>query len=71
LAPRELVYTWPLEESEGATERVTVRFEGSGNTTEVIVLVLHERIAHAQGRDRHEQGWNGCLDGLGRYALAN
>lgn len=66
---RELVYTWHLEGTEGAVERVTIRFEGSKNATEVIVL--HERIGHAEGRDRHELGWNACLDGLVRYASTN
>ena len=63
--PLELVYSWRLEGSKGVTERVTVRFEGSGNTTEVVVL--HECIADAPSRGRHEKGWDGCLDGLARY----
>jgi uncharacterized protein YndB with AHSA1/START domain len=64
--PSELVYTWQLEGSGAQFERVTVRFEASGRKTEV--LVLHERIADADVRARHEQGWRGCLDGLARYA---
>jgi uncharacterized protein YndB with AHSA1/START domain len=66
--PRELIYSWRLEGSEGGTERVTVRFKGSGNRTEVVVI--HERIVSTETRDRHEKGWNGCLDGLARYASA-
>ncbi len=46
-------------------ERVTVRFEPRGSATEVIVE--HERIPNATTRDRHQQGWDGCLDGLANY----
>jgi uncharacterized protein YndB with AHSA1/START domain len=64
--PRELVYTWRLEETESAGfERVTVRFEPRDGATEVIVV--HERIPDATIRDLHEHGWNGCLDGLAEY----
>lgn len=66
--PSELVYTWRLEGSGLPIERVIVRFEAAGTKTDVIVL--HERIADAEMRARHEQGWNGCLDGLARYAAA-
>ncbi|HEY1690810.1 MAG TPA: SRPBCC domain-containing protein [Polyangiaceae bacterium] len=64
-APRRLVYTWSM----GADERslVTVRFEPRGaDATEVIVV--HEEIPSEGVRDSHEQGWNGCLDGLERHA---
>jgi uncharacterized protein YndB with AHSA1/START domain len=64
--PHELVFTWRVEGAPGQDERVIVRFEGKGNTTEVVVT--HERIPTADARGRHEQGWNGCLDGLARYA---
>jgi uncharacterized protein YndB with AHSA1/START domain len=63
--PRELVYTWRLEGVGEEDERVTVRFLGSGGSTEVVVL--HERIATPQMREGHAQGWEGCLDGLARY----
>jgi uncharacterized protein YndB with AHSA1/START domain len=63
--PHKLVYTWRLEQSSGASERVTVRFEPRDNATEVIVI--HERIRDVATRDRHEHGWHGCLDGLAEY----
>lgn len=62
-APRELVYSWRVGES--ARERVTVRFEAKDEGTEVVVV--HERIATATARRRHEAGWNGCIDGLVEY----
>jgi uncharacterized protein YndB with AHSA1/START domain len=62
-APHELVYSWRIGES--APERVTVRFESREGATEVVVV--HERIANAERRTRHEAGWNGCIDGLVDY----
>jgi uncharacterized protein YndB with AHSA1/START domain len=63
--PHRLVYTWRTEDDAPA-ERVTVRFESRDGATEVIVV--HERIATAPLRDGHQQGWQGCLDGLVEYA---
>jgi len=64
--PHRLIYTWRLESQSMTAERVTVCFEPRNSSTEVIVT--HERIADAASRVRHEHGWNGCLDGLVRYA---
>jgi uncharacterized protein YndB with AHSA1/START domain len=63
--PHMLVYTWRLDKSHPGHERVTVRFETRGESTEVIVV--HERIADQATRAGHEQGWLGCLDGLVRF----
>ncbi len=57
--------TADLRAESGVSERVTVRFEPRENGTEVIIL--HERIPNAATRDRHEKGWQGCLDGLAEY----
>lgn len=64
-APRILVFTWGLEPTSGPAqpERVTVRFEPRGGSVTQVV-VLHERIADEAARRSHEQGWQGCLDGL-------
>jgi uncharacterized protein YndB with AHSA1/START domain len=64
-APARLVYTWRLETQAFASERVTVRFEGRGELTDVIVL--HERISDDAARRGHQQGWDGCLEGLEQY----
>jgi uncharacterized protein YndB with AHSA1/START domain len=66
-APHRLVYSWGLEPLAGAPERVTVEFVARGEATEVIVT--HEAIPNASIRERHEQGWQGCLEGLARYLL--
>ena len=64
--PSLLVFSWQLESLVVRIERVTVAFEARGTATEVIVT--HERIADAATRVGHEQGWEGCLEGLARYA---
>jgi uncharacterized protein YndB with AHSA1/START domain len=64
--PRRLTYTWRLESQSGLVERVTVCFEGLGASTEVVIT--HERIANETARTSHEQGWDGCLDKLVKYA---
>jgi uncharacterized protein YndB with AHSA1/START domain len=64
--PRKLVYTWRIEPGTTGVERVTVQFEEHGENTEVIVT--HERIASEELRERHQQGWVGCLEGLARFA---
>jgi uncharacterized protein YndB with AHSA1/START domain len=63
--PHRLVYTWRVGAETGPSERVSVAFNPHGDSTEVIVT--HERIANAAVRDRHEQGWVDCLEGLSRY----
>ena len=63
--PYRLTYTWSLEGGADLAERVTVRFERRGDSTEVIVT--HERIASEAVRDRHREGWEGCLAGLASY----
>jgi uncharacterized protein YndB with AHSA1/START domain len=63
--PHRLSYTWQIEGSAGASERVTVRFEPYGSATEVVVT--HERIPDETVRKQHEYGWRGCLEGLAEY----
>jgi hypothetical protein len=43
-------------------EAVAVEFIAFGDKTELVLL--HERFADAGARDRHEQGWQGCLESL-------
>ncbi len=62
-APERLVYTWNWEgtSSEMGETLVTVEFRDLGATTEV---VLTHSLPDVAERDRHGQGWNGCLDHL-------
>ncbi|MFL5321211.1 MAG: SRPBCC domain-containing protein [Myxococcaceae bacterium] len=64
--PSQLCYSWRVEGTDGAPERVTVRFEPEDGAT--LVIVTHERIADEALRRGHAAGWEGCLDGLERYA---
>jgi uncharacterized protein YndB with AHSA1/START domain len=63
--PRKLVYTWRIGGGSQASERVTVAFEPRDRGTEIVVT--HERVVDASTRERHEQGWTGCLAGLENY----
>jgi glutathione S-transferase len=60
--PRKLVYTWRMDGGHREASLVTVRFEGVGDATDV--LIVHEEIPSEPVRDSHEKGWRGCLDGL-------
>jgi uncharacterized protein YndB with AHSA1/START domain len=63
--PHKLVYTWRVDLQSKVSERVSVQFEPHGDGTEVIVV--HEKIPSLATRDRHQQGWDECLDGLANY----
>jgi uncharacterized protein YndB with AHSA1/START domain len=63
--PHELIYTWRIEPGPATTELVTVRFTPRGQSTEVVVV--HESIATKAAKRSHEEGWDGCLDGLAEY----
>ena len=64
-APHRLVYTWRIG-TDPAEERVTVSFRATtdGQTE---VTVVHERIPDKGTRDRHEEGWFGCLKKLSSF----
>jgi uncharacterized protein YndB with AHSA1/START domain len=64
-AAHRLIYTWQIEDSFEPSELVIVQFEPRGGATEVIIT--HTRIPDRTKRNRHEQGWLGCLNGLAQY----
>ncbi|MGH8799767.1 MAG: SRPBCC domain-containing protein [Casimicrobiaceae bacterium] len=39
----------------------------SGAGTEL--LLTHQRFADTEARDKHQHGWTGCLDRLGRHLV--
>jgi uncharacterized protein YndB with AHSA1/START domain len=62
-APSRLVYTWSWENAAREGDSlVTVEFLERGPSTEVVLR--HERLADSTDRDRHREGWIGCLDKL-------
>jgi uncharacterized protein YndB with AHSA1/START domain len=73
-APERLVFTWAFEKDGSGEEfgeveppemLVTVEFKARGQQTEL--TLTHEKFASVESRDRHEDGWNRCLDSLGKF----
>ena len=62
---RKLAYTWAWESTPERESLVTLEFKPSGQGTELVLV--HQRFADSQARDKHQEGWNGCLDRLGRF----
>jgi uncharacterized protein YndB with AHSA1/START domain len=62
---KRLVYTWAWVSTPERESLVTVEFLPAGEGTELVVT--HERFADTEARDKHQHGWNGCMDRLGRY----
>jgi len=62
---KKLVYTWAWESTPDRVSRVTVEFLPHGQGTEL--LLTHERFTDRDARDRHQQGWLGCLPRLDRH----
>ena len=66
LPPEKLVFTWRWEspnENEPET-LVTVEFHEQDNGTEIILK--HELFADVHERDKHGEGWVGCMNHLER-----
>jgi len=59
---KRLVYTWGWEGPDRYETIVTVEFNPKDNGTELVLT--HERFSDTDGRDKHQYGWNGCLDKL-------
>ncbi len=62
--PRKLVYTWRWEGGPMADTLVTVDFTPDGEATKV--TITHEQFTNTEDRDKHNEGWNGCLNRLQR-----
>ena len=70
--PEKLVFTWvwepgpscgqPGHEAPGYETLVTVELYERGNSTEVVLT--HEGFMDSMERDKHNQGWTGCLNRL-------
>ncbi len=75
--PEKLVFTCAFEKMPGddadftpAETLVTVEFIDKDGATEVVIT--HERFPDEHMRDEHQQGWDGCLEGLDRlFASSN
>jgi uncharacterized protein YndB with AHSA1/START domain len=66
--PEKLVFTWQPQyqgQESSAETLVTVEFREIGASTEV--SILHENFVDAEVREKHNQGWNGCLEQLQNF----
>ena len=62
-APSKLVFTWQWETNENPEETtVTVELRGVGAATEL--TLRHERFSDAESKNKHNEGWMGCLSRL-------
>jgi len=61
----KLVFTWAWGSTPERERLVTLRFEAAEGGTRL--TLTHEQFADEPTRDRHNQGWNGCLDSLARH----
>jgi uncharacterized protein YndB with AHSA1/START domain len=67
--PEKIVFTWRWENDPSAQESlVTIEFLDLGPATEV--LLTHVQLPDAEQREKHLQGWNGCLTRLAEYVEA-
>jgi uncharacterized protein YndB with AHSA1/START domain len=62
--PRKLVYTWRWEGGPATDTLVTVDFNPEGDATKV--TITHEQFTNTEDRDKHNEGWQGCLNRLQR-----
>lgn len=71
---QKLVFTWAWEaggcaDSEsgsGHETLVTVEFRNRDGETELVLT--HEQFPDAETRDKHNEGWSGCLERLRKVA---
>jgi uncharacterized protein YndB with AHSA1/START domain len=61
----KLVFTWAWRTMPERESLVTVLIKPDG--TGSILTLIHEQFFDEAARDRHRQGWTGCLDKLERY----
>ena len=62
---RKLVYTWAWESTPERESLVTLELSAAGDGTDLVLT--HQRLADVEARDKHLQGWIGCLDRLGNF----
>jgi uncharacterized protein YndB with AHSA1/START domain len=66
VVPNEkLVFTWAWRTMPERESVVTVLIAPDGDGS--LLTLMHERFFDEPARNRHRQGWSGCLDKLVRY----
>ena len=61
----KLVFTWAWRSTPERESLVTVLIKPDGEGS--LLTLIHEQFFDEAARDRHAQGWAGCLDKLARY----
>ena len=70
IVPNEkLTFTWAWESTPERESLVTVKLKKAGDGTDM--TLTHEQFFDEAARDRHEHGWTGTLERLGRYVSAS
>jgi uncharacterized protein YndB with AHSA1/START domain len=62
--PHRLVMTWIFDDDPSNDQQVELTFTESGGST--TVLMVNSGISTDERRDSQHEGWDGCLDELGR-----
>ena len=62
---RKLVYTWAWKSTPERESLVTWELRAVGGGTEL--TLKHEQFFDEEARDRHQQGWPGCLARLEKF----
>jgi uncharacterized protein YndB with AHSA1/START domain len=63
--PHRLAFTWSGGcKLDGHDTLVTIEFYSIGNATQV--TLTHQNFSSDDSRNKHEHGWNGCLDRLAK-----
>jgi uncharacterized protein YndB with AHSA1/START domain len=66
IVPNEkLVFTWAWESTPERESVVTVQMKSAGGGTDM--TLTHEHFFDEAARDRHQHGWIGTLERLGRF----
>jgi len=64
--PEKLLFTWRwATDPPGQESLVSLEFVDLGNATEIVVS--HGQFPSVETRERHNEGWMGCLDQLAVY----
>jgi uncharacterized protein YndB with AHSA1/START domain len=62
---RKLVFTWAWRTMPERESLVTVLIKPDGAGS--ILTLIHEQFFDEPARDRHREGWTGCLDKLAQF----
>ena len=66
LVPNQrLVFTWAWRTMPERESLVTILIRPDGDGS--LLTLIHEQFFDEPARDRHRQGWTGCLDKLERF----